>query len=87
MDDLEVSEIAPARNKKPSFLEDLGLDGELTPLALMRLVDAQTGSKLRGQSVRAFERRFANQAVALGPRRKGFRLHVVLELPAPKLPK
>jgi hypothetical protein len=86
-DDPESSEDARQRARKRSLLAELELDGELTPLQLMRLVDAATSSVLRSQSVRAFRREFGDRAVKLGPRRDGFRLYEVLKLPAPKLPK
>jgi hypothetical protein len=85
MDDLEL-EIAPSRAKKQNLLDDLDL-GELTPLRLMGFVSAAEAAVIRRQSERAVRRKFEGEWQELGPRRVGVRLHRVLELPAPKLPK
>ena len=86
MDDLDLAEIAPPKARKPSPLGDLDL-GDLSPLQLMRIVDAKAAALLRGQSVRAVRRQFSDRMIELGPRREGIRLYQALELPAPKLPK
>ena len=86
MDDLNLDDRTPATTKKQGLLDDLNLD-ELSPVQLMRFVDVDTAAKLRTQSPRAVERKFAGQWTKIGPRRKAIRLHQALDLPAPKLPK
>lgn len=84
MANLDLDDRPTTMPKKRDPLEDLDLD-DLTPIQLMRFVDVGTAAKLRAQSPRAVERRFAGQWTQLGPRRKAIRVHQVLELPAPKM--
>jgi hypothetical protein len=63
-----------------------GAELALTAEELMSFRSTKQAAKIRGQGERTVERKFKGKYVDLGPRRRGLRLHQILELPRPRLP-